>query len=48
MCKIRRETIEVSSPEELRKLISELPEGTICTIRLEMIMAGEKEHGKDE
>ena len=40
MCEKRPETIEVNSKEELRNLISEIPEGTIYSLQMEAIMGG--------
>lgn len=43
-----RQTREVSSLDELRKLIDEIPEGTIYSLQLEVIRTDERDHGKSE
>ena len=48
MCKNERETIEVSGREELKKIIDEIPEGTVYSITMEVVVTGEQEHGKAE
>ena len=40
MCEKQPETIEVRDKEELRKLISEIPEGTVYSLQMETIMGG--------
>ena len=40
MCEKQPEMIEVSNKEELRKLISEIPEGTVYSLRIETVMGG--------
>ena len=36
------ETIEVNSPEELKKLIDEIPEGTVYSITMEVVLTNEQ------
>ena len=48
MCENKSETIEVSSREELKKIIDEIPEGTVYSITMEVVVTGEHEHGKAE
>ena len=40
MCDEKPETIEVRSKEELRNLISGIPEGTVYSLSMEVIMGG--------
>ena len=40
MCEKQPETIEVKGKEELRKLIKEIPEGTVYSLSMEVIMGG--------
>jgi hypothetical protein len=40
--------MEISSPEELRRLVNEIPEGTIYSLQMEVIMTNEQDHGKSE
>lgn len=40
MCEKQPKTIEVSSKEELRSLIREIPEGTVYKLQMETIMGG--------
>ena len=42
------ETIEVRSREELKKLIDEIPEGTVYSLQLEVVLTNEQEHGQSE
>ena len=43
MCKKERETIEVASREELRKLVDQLPDGTIYSIDIEEVISDGQE-----
>ena len=36
------ETIEVNSPEELKKIIDEIPEGTVYSITMEVVLTNEQ------
>ena len=40
MCEKQPEMIEVRDKEELRKLISEIPEDTVYSLRMETFMGG--------
>jgi hypothetical protein len=42
------ETIEVNSPEELKKLIDEIPEGTVYSLQMEVVLTNEQGDGKSE
>ena len=42
MCKKERETIEVASREELKKIIDEIPEGTVYSITMEVVLTNEQ------
>ena len=42
------ETIEVNCPEEMKKLIDEIPEGTVYSITMEVVLTNEQDHGKSE
>ena len=42
------ETIEVNSPEELKKLIDEIPEGTVYSLHMEVVLTNEQSDGKSE
>ena len=42
------ETIEVNSTKELKELIDEIPEGTVYSLQMEVIMTNEQDHGKSE
>ncbi len=42
------EVIEVNSPEELKKLIEEIPEGTVYSLQMEVVLTNEQDHGKSE
>lgn len=46
--RVVRETREISSLDELRRLIDEIPEGTIYSLQLEVIQTHEQDHGKSE
>ena len=39
------ETIEVNSPEELKKLIDEIPEGTVYSLQMEVVLTNEQRDG---
>ena len=39
------ETIAVRSREELKKLIDEIPEGTVYSLQLEVVLTNEQDHG---
>lgn len=43
-----RETRKISSLDELRRLIDEIPEGTIYSLQLEVIQTHEQDYGKSE
>ena len=36
------ETIEVNCPEEMKKLIDEIPEGTVYSIMMEVVLTNEQ------
>ena len=40
------ETIEVNCPEEMKKLIDEIPEGTVYSITMEVVLTNEQDQGK--
>ena len=40
MCEKQPKTIEVRSKKEIRKLINEIPEGTVYSLSMEVIMGG--------
>ena len=40
MCDEKPETIKVRSKEEIRELIREIPEGTVYSLSMEVIMGG--------
>lgn len=42
------ETIEVKGPEELKKLIDEIPEGTVYSLQMEVVLTNEQSDGKSE
>ena len=46
--RVVQETRTVSSLDELRRLINEIPEGTIYSLQLEVIQTHEQDHGKSE
>jgi len=46
MCKKESETIEVASREELKKIIDEIPEGTVYSITMEVVLTNEQDQGK--
>jgi|GEM_PF-3143149 len=48
MCKKERETIEVASQEELKKIIDEIPEGTVYSITMEVVLTNEQSDGESE
>ena len=47
MCR-KGETIEVNSREELKKLIDEIPEGTVYSITMEVVLTNEQDQRKTE
>ena len=48
VCVKKRETIEVSSREELKKIIDEIPEGTVYSITMEVVLTNEQSDGESE
>ena len=48
MCKKERETIEVASREELKKIIDEIPEGTVYSLDMEVVLTNEQSDGNSE
>ena len=44
MCK----TIEVNSLEELKKLIDEIPEGTVYSLQMEVVLTNEQDQRKSK
>ena len=48
MCKKEKETIEVASREELKKIIDEIPEGTVYSITMEVVLTNEQSDGESE
>ena len=42
------ETIEINSSEELKKLIDEIPEGTVYSLHMEVVMTNEQSDGESE
>ena len=46
MCKKESATIEVASREELKKIIDEIPEGTVYSITMEVVLTNEHDQGK--
>ena len=48
MCRKEGETIEVSSREELKKIIDEIPEGTVYSITMEVVLTNEQSDGESE
>ena len=48
MCKKESETIEVSSREELKKIIDEIPEGMVYSITMEVVLTNEQSDGESE
>ena len=48
MCRKDEKTIEVASREELKKIIDEIPEGTVYSITMEVVLTNEQDHGKSE
>lgn len=43
MCRKECETIEVASREELKKIIDEIPEGTVYSIMMEVVLTNEQD-----
>ena len=48
MCEKKHKTINVKTPEELRKLISEIPEGTVYSLKLKVILTNERDDRESE
>ena len=48
MCRKEGETIEVSSREELKKIIDEIPEGTVYSLQMEVVLTNEQSDGTPE
>ena len=48
MCRKEGETIEVASREELKKIIDEIPEGTVYSITMEVVLINEQDQRKTE
>ena len=44
----QKATVKVDSREELKKLVEQIPDGTILSLDLEVIMTGEQNHGESE
>ena len=42
MCRKEGEMIEVASREELKKIIDEIPEGTVYSITMEVVLTNEQ------
>ena len=42
------ETIEIESLEELKKLIDEIPEGTVYSLQMEVVLSNEQSDGESE
>ena len=42
MCRKEGEMIEVASREELKKIIDEIPEGTVYSIAMEVVLTNEQ------
>ncbi len=42
------ETIDIDGPEELKKLIDEILEGTVYSLQMEVVVTDEQDHGKPE
>ena len=42
------ETIEVNCPEEMTKLIDEIPEGTVYSITMEVVLTNEQDQRKSK
>ena len=42
------EVIEVNSPEELKKLIEEIPEGTVYSLQMEVVLTNEQSNGESK
>ena len=48
MCKKESATIEVASREELKKIIDEIPEGTVYSITMEVVLTNEQDQRETE
>ena len=48
MCRKDEKTIEVASREELKKIIDEIPEGTVYSITMEVVLTNEQDQRKTE
>ena len=48
MCRKDEKTIEVASREELKKIIDEIPEGTVYSITMEVVLTNEQSDGNSE
>ena len=42
------ETVEINSPEELKKLIDEIPEGTVYSLQMEVVLTNEQSNGESK
>ena len=42
------ETIEIESLEELKELIDEIPEGTVYSLQMEVVLSNEQSDGESE
>ena len=42
MCEKQPKTIEVRSKKEIRKLINEIPEGTVYSLQMEVVLTNEQ------
>ena len=42
------ETIAVNGPEELKKLIDEIPEGTVYSLQMEVVLTNEQSNGESK
>ena len=48
MCRKEGEMIEVASREELKKIIDEIPEGTVYSLDMEVVLTNEQSDGNSE
>ena len=48
MCRKECETIEIASREELKKIIDEIPEGTVSSIMMEVVLTNEQDQRETE
>ncbi len=42
------ETIGIDGPEELKKLIDEIPEGTVYSLQMEVVLTNEQSDGESK